>query len=126
MRVSRSSVRGEQAVLNFISAAYKRGLLITKPVTVDVGYDLIIHNPRTQEMWRVQVKTAYREKGGSYLASLHRKRGRYTPGLVHRFAFERPDQSGFWILDAKEVEHGSGGRPKDRYWERWDLFGVKG
>lgn len=125
MKISHSTKRGEQAILNFIGACYKRGLLIARPVLFDPGYDLIIHNPHTNGMWRVQVKTAYRDRDGFYLASLHRPRGCYPTGMIHRFIFEKPDESGFGILDGARLDQATGLRLKDRDWERWELFDLR-
>ena len=56
-KVSASTQAGEHTYLNFHIACLKRGLLIAKPV-VDYGYDMIVHNLTTNDMWRVQVKKA--------------------------------------------------------------------
>lgn len=124
MRISASSAQGELAVLNFISACYKRGLLIARPVTFDPGYDMIVHHPETHDMWRVQVKTAFLDKRRYWTASLHRKRGRYSPGMIHRFVFAKPDGSGLWILGGKRLEQRTGLALKENDWENWELFGL--
>jgi hypothetical protein len=69
-----STEKGEMASVAFISAALRRGLLIAKPVA-DLGYDVIVHNRTTNDMWRVQVKCAGALKNGRYfVGSSHRKR----------------------------------------------------
>lgn len=125
MRISHSTRQGEQASLNFHIACLKRGLLIARPV-LECGYDMIVHNPITNDMWRVQVKKAQRDRVKYWVGSTHRRRGtRYSPELIHRFAFEKPDESGFWILDGKRLEGRTGRGLKDQDWEKWELFGLR-
>lgn len=124
--VSTSSKAGENISLMFHVACLNRGVLLAKPV-FDYGYDVIVHNLKTDEMWRVQVKTAGRLKGGKYwVGSTHRPRGtRYPPGFIQRFVFGRPDRTGFWIIDGRRLEERAGRGMRAEDWERWELFGVE-
>lgn len=66
-----------------------------------------------------------------WLGSLHRKPGRYPTGLIHRFMFVRPRETGFWIVDAEKLEPGKYKRGKrtdgsglslsqdSEHWENW-------
>ena len=127
-KVSASTQAGEHTYLNFHIACLKRGLLIAKPV-VDYGYDMIVHNLTTNDMWRVQIKKAGKKvvRDRTYwVGATHRPRGtRYPPGLIQRFAFEKPDGNGFWILDGKRFDGKAGRGLTDKDWERWDLFDLK-
>lgn len=92
------------------------------------GYDLVVHNPETNDMWRVQVKLAGRLRNKYWVGSTHRKRGaRDARELVQRFVFAKPDGSGFWIVDGKTLEGkaGMGLNEQDHYWERWQLFSSR-
>ncbi len=126
MGVSRYTTLGEQASLNFHVACVSRGLLLARPLW-DCGYDVIVHNPTTHAMWRVQVKKAQPLQGGKYwVGSTHRQRGkRYAVGVVQRFVFERPDGTGFWILDGSRLDGAAGRGLTDKDWEKWDLFDVQ-
>ncbi len=125
MRLSISNQKGEQASLNFHIACLMRGLLIAKPI-VDCGYDMIVHNATINDMWRVQVKRAGRIRDKYWVGSTHRKRGtRYPPGLIERFVFEKPDGSGFWIIDGKRLDGKAGCGLTDKDWGKWELFGLK-
>ena len=126
MRISKSTERGEHTSLNFHIACTRNRLLIARPA-IDCGYDVIVHNPITNGMWRVQVKTAQPLKGGRYwVGSTHRRRGeRYSPGLIQRFVFASPDREGFWIIDGERFEGRTGRGLTDKYWNKWDLFDVQ-
>lgn len=66
------SEAGDHAMFNFMSACVIRGLLLSTPLR-QVGYDLVVHNPATDEMWRVQVKRASPLSGRKYwVGSTHR------------------------------------------------------
>lgn len=132
-RLSRSTRIGEEASTRFHIACLTRGFLISKPV-LDYGYDIVVHNVETNDMWRVQVKMAAKKtvrlKAGHastyWTGATHRKRGtRYPPGFVQRFAFAKRDGSGFWIIDGKRFDNKSGLGLTDKDWERWDLFGQR-
>lgn len=127
MARSVSSEMGDRVLYNFISACLARSLLIATPLP-HAGYDLIVHNPTSDEMWRVQVKRASPLRGEHWVGSTHRKREtRYRPGLVHRFVFEKPYGDGFWIVDGRRLEGkaGLGLKHQDKFWERWELFGLE-
>lgn len=122
-----TSEAGDRALYSFISACLARRLLIATPLP-HVGYDVIVHNPASDEMWRVQVKRASPLKGKYWVGATHRRRrSRYRPGLIERFVFERPDGGGFWIVDGRRLEgkSGLGLNDQDQYWQKWELFGVK-
>jgi hypothetical protein len=84
---------GSIAVLAFVAECYRRDLLVSLP-TYDVGYDLIVHNTRSNEMWRVQIKTASQNTRGRWIGSLRmdskRPRRYEDKNLVQRFVFARP------------------------------------
>lgn len=140
MKLRETTVKGERAVFAFVAACLQRGLLVSRPVhSFDVGYDVIVHNLSSNGMWRVQIKTAYPIRDGTYwLGSLHKykkrhpERYRYAPGLINCFVFAKPAKdggsfSGFWIVDGKRLEQGKGAGLglKDDAWERWELFHLE-
>jgi hypothetical protein len=131
MTKKNSTQLGEHASLSFHVECLKRKLLIARPLW-DCGYDVIVHNPDTHGMWRVQIKKAQgkkaqRPQGGTYwVGSTHRKRGtRYAPGLIDCFAFEKPDGTGFWLVEGKRLDGRAGCGLTLKDWDRWDLFHVK-
>lgn len=119
-----SSERGSWAVLNFVRACEKRGLWTASPAG-HLPYDVIVHNPTTHEMWRVQVKTE-KPINGRYYGRTHRAPGeRYSPGMVSVFAFERADGAGFWMVEGTALETRSSVPLTEALWENWKLFGVR-
>ena len=123
--LSPSTRAGEHASLKFHIACLQRGLLLARPV-IDCWYDMIVHNSGTNQMWRVQVKRAGRIRSGYWVGSTHRRRGtRYPSGFIQRFVFEKPDGSGFWIIEGKRLDGRTGCGLKDKDWEKWELFDVE-
>lgn len=119
-----SSHEGDKALYNFICACLARRLLVATPLP-HARYDLIVHNRYTNEMWRVQVKKASRNKS-AWFGPTHRKKGvRYPPGLVGRFVFEKPVTGGFWILDGSRLDNSAGRTLYKPDWENWVLFGLR-
>jgi hypothetical protein len=123
MRLSAATEAGERAVLAFYVACLTKRLLVSRPL-IDVGYDLVVHNPATNGMWRVQVKCASVLRASKYwFGSTHRKKGtRYLPALVDRFVFEKSEGRGFWIVEGAYFEGHAGRGLTAQHWERWDLF----
>ncbi len=135
-----SSEIGEQGAVSFMLACLSRGLLIATPVA-HAPYDLVVHNPNTDRMWRVQIKTASpdRKKPGRYICATKRRPQHYRS--VQVFAFWNRGENRFWLVPREEfIERKYRRSPRqdglpnertgtvlyvdDEHWEKWKVFDI--
>ena len=124
--------KGELGLRRFEEACFLRGLTPLRPSFADPGYDLVLHNPVSGAMWRVQVKHAWNKKnkntGKIYWSwSVSHSGLPYKDGTFDFFVFVHPQQADqFWIVPWERCREKAGGALHPEDVNRWDRFGIEG